>query len=95
MEKKKLVPRNNLEKDRLIKRLNIIEGQINGVKNMISEDRYCGDVVMQISAVNKSLKSIGNEILKEHANSCIKDKILKGDDKAMDELVELFERLNR
>lgn len=95
MPKKKLKPRSFEEKDKLIKRLNIIEGQIKGVKDMIDKDRYCGDVVMQISAIDKSLKSVGNIILKEHAKSCIEDRIKEGDDKAMDELLTLFERQNR
>ena len=50
------------EKNNIIKRLNIIEGQIKGIKQMISDDRYCGEVLTQMLAVNKALESLENII---------------------------------
>ena len=61
------------EKKNLTKRLNIIEGQVRGVKDMVLEDRYCDEIRIQISAINKSLKSLGTEMLKNHLQTCIVD----------------------
>ena len=55
--------RTDEEKKRLTKRLNIIEGQVRGVKQMIENDRYCDDVLTQLSAINKALESLENSIL--------------------------------
>ena len=49
------------EKKKINRRLNIIEGQIKGIRQMVMDDRYCNDILIQISAVNKSLKSLGND----------------------------------
>ena len=57
---------NTEEKNKLIKRLNIIEGQIRGIKQMVEEDRYCDDVLIQITAANNALKSVKNNILENH-----------------------------
>lgn len=78
----------------LVNRLNRIEGQVRGVKQMIEADRYCGDVLIQISAINKSLKSLGNEILKNHLNTCVVNDIKNNKLEVMDEVMDLFSRLN-
>ena len=83
------------EMKKLTKRLNIIEGQVKGVKQMLEDERYCQDVLIQISAINKSLKSLGNEILKSHLNTCVKDAILNNDPEVMNDVVDLFEKLNK
>ena len=83
------------EMKKLNKRLNIIEGQVKGIKQMLEDERYCQDVLIQISAINKSLKSLGNEILKSHLNSCVKDAILNNDPEVMNDVVDLFEKLNK
>ena len=64
--------RSEEEKESLIKRLNIIEGQVRGVKQMILDDRYCDDVLTQMLAINKALESLENIILERHLNTCIK-----------------------
>ena len=56
------------EKKSLTKRLNIIEGQIRGIKQMIEDDRYCADILIQLSAISKSLESVENSILESHIN---------------------------
>ena len=53
-------------KKKLNKRLKTIEGQILGVQNMIDEDKYCNDILIQLLAINKSIKSVSNEIFKNH-----------------------------
>lgn len=55
-------------KSRLLKHLGIIEGQIRGVKQMIENDRKCDDILIQISAIDKSLKSLGNNLIKNNTD---------------------------
>ena len=82
------------EKKNLTRRLNIIEGQVRGVKDMILDDRYCDEVLIQISSVNKALKSLGNEILKNHLETCVV-KDLKDDKlEVIDDVIDLFGRIN-
>ena len=57
-------------KKKLNKRLKTIEGQIRGVQNMINEDKYCNDILIQLLAINKSIKSVSNEIFKNHLSTC-------------------------
>ena len=83
------------ETKKLVKRLNIIEGQVKGVKQMLEDERLCSDILIQISAINKSLKSVGNEILKSHLNTCVKDAILHDDKEVMNDVVDLFDKLNK
>lgn len=63
MECEKTTHRSDEEKSKIIKRLNIIEGQVRGIKQMIENDRYCSDVLTQMSAINKALESVENSIL--------------------------------
>ena len=86
--------RSKEEKEKLINRLSRIEGQIRGIKQMIIEDRYCDDVLIQISASMKSLKSLGNEMLKNHLATCVVEKIKQEDERVIDEVIDLFSRLN-
>ena len=87
--------RDNESKDKLIKRLNIIEGQIKGIKQMISDNRYCSDILIQISSVSKSLNSLGNVILKEHLSSCVLDDIKNGDFDSFDEVIDMISKFNK
>lgn len=88
--------RSEEEKKLINNRLNRIEGQIRGIKKMIDEDSYCNDVLIQISAVENSLKSLSNHILENHLYSCISSSIEKGDvDNTIDELTSLFKRFNK
>lgn len=91
-EKCKTRPRTAAEKAKLIGRLNRIGGQITGVKNMIETDRYCDDVLIQLSAVDKAVKSLASIILEEHMRTCIVDKLLQGETQVVDEIVDLFRR---
>ena len=81
------------EKKKLNKRLNIIEGQIRGIKQMIEDDRYCADILIQLSAINKSLESVENAILESHIKSCVLSEIQNGNADIIDEVMELFKRL--
>lgn len=86
--------RTEQEKNDLVKRLNVIEGQIKGIKQMLELDRNCDDVLIQVSAVSKSLQSFGNSMLKSHLSTCVVEKIKNDDDRVIDEVMDLFKKLN-
>ncbi len=75
-----------------INRINKIEGQIIGIKKMIEEDRYCHDVLIQLSAVDKAIKSLANLIIDDHLHTCVIRDIKNGNDEVIDEVVTLFKR---
>ncbi len=89
----KLKHRAEEEKKDLTKRLNRIEGQIRGIKTMVDEDRYCVDIITQVSAVQAALNSFNKELLSRHIHSCLVDDIRTGSDEAVDELCELMKKL--
>lgn len=62
-----------------LKRLNRIEGQVRGVIRMIGDDRYCIDVITQVSAVRAALKRVEEEVLKDHVSHCVEHAISAGD----------------
>lgn len=89
----KKVKRKDDDKKKLIQRLNIIEGQIRGINQMIVDDRYCGDILIQISAVNNSLKSLGNNILEKHLSTCVVSDIKNNNFEILDEVMSLVKKL--
>ena len=89
---KKQTKRSEGEKKIINNRLNRIEGQVRGVKKMIEEDRYCDDVLIQLSAINKSIKSLANHILENHMQNCVYNDLEKGNYEIIDEVVNLFRR---
>lgn len=83
--------RSNEEKKQLITRLNKISGQINGIKRMIEEDRYCEDILMQLSATREAINSLRMIMLDKHLHSCIKDSMNNIDnEEVIEELMRLF-----
>ena len=86
--------RDNETKKKLNKRLKTIEGQIRGVQNMIEDDKYRNDILIQLLAINKSIKSVSNEIFKNHLSTCVVRDIKNDDPKIIDEVMELIGRLN-
>ena len=83
------------EKKLLNNRLNRIEGQIKGVKKMISEDAYCNDILVQLSAIENSVKSLSNLLLEKHLYTCIARDLENGKIDTIDEIVSLFKRFNK
>lgn len=83
------------EKEKIIKRLNVIEGQIRGIKQMVMDDRYCDEVIIQLSASMHSLKSLGNNILKSHMKTCMVDNIKNDKLDIIDEVIELIDKINK
>jgi DNA-binding FrmR family transcriptional regulator len=61
------------------KRLSRIEGQVRGVSKMVEEERYCIDIVTQISAVRAALRRVEEEVLKDHVSHCVEHAIASGD----------------
>ena len=86
--------RDEQEKKYLRTRLKTIEGQVRGVSKMIDDDKYCADILTQLLAIDKSIKSLSNDILKSHLNSCVIDDIKNGKNEVIDEVMELIRRLN-
>ena len=82
------------EKKYLQTRLKTIEGQVRGISKMIDEDKYCNDILIQLLAINKSIKSLSNDILKSHLSSCVVDDIKENKLEVIDEVMELIRRLN-
>lgn len=89
---KRFTHRSEKVKKTINTRLNRIEGQIHGIKKMIAEDKYCDDVLIQLSAVNKSIKSLANYILENHMYNCVLNDIEKGNSEIIEEVVTLFRR---
>lgn len=81
------------EKRKLMIRLNKIEGQVRGVKSMVEEDRYCVDILTQVSAIQAALNSFNKELLQRHIKSCVCEDIKSGKEEAVDELCELLKKL--
>ena len=82
-------------KERNLKRLRRIEGQVRGVQRMVEEERYCADILTQIASVQEALRATGRELLRNHLKHCATTALKKGEEEAeamVDELVELVSR---
>jgi CsoR family transcriptional regulator, copper-sensing transcriptional repressor len=80
-------------KARNLTRLRRIEGQVRGLQKMVEEDRYCADVLTQISSTHEALRSVARELMRNHLKHCASAAFKSGDESAeamYDELVELF-----
>lgn len=85
-------------KARNLVRLRRIEGQVRGLHKMVEEDRYCADIMTQISSVHEALRAVGRELLRNHLRHCASAAIRGSPDEAnamYDELVSLFYRAAR
>ena len=82
------------EKKYLRTRLKTIEGQVKGIAKMIDDDKYCHEVLTQLLAINKSIKSLSSDILKSHLSTCVADDIKENNLEVIDEVMELIGRLN-
>jgi len=80
-------------KDRNLKRLRRIEGQVRGLQKMVEEDRYCADIMTQVSSVHEALRAVSRELMRNHLRHCVSSAIKTGSDEAeemYDELIELM-----
>ena len=83
------------EKKLIIHRLNRISGQINGIAKMVENDAYCNDILIQLSAVKNSVKSLSSHILENHLYTCVTRDLENGELETIDELISLFKRFNQ
>lgn len=74
----------------LTNRLNRIEGQVKGLKKMVDDERYCVDIITQVSSVQAALSAFSRELLNSHIKSCVVEDIKEGNDEAVDELCDLL-----
>ncbi len=91
----KKTERSEKEKQLINNRLNRIEGQLRGIKKMIQENAYCNDVLVQLSAIENSVKSLSNHILENHLYSCVTRDLEEGNLEVIDELISLFKKFNK
>jgi CsoR family transcriptional regulator, copper-sensing transcriptional repressor len=85
-----------LDRSSRLKRLNRIEGQVRGLARMVEDDRYCIDIITQISAVRAALRRVEEDILRDHIAHCVEHAIVSGDaDEQREKIAELMEVLGR
>jgi CsoR family transcriptional regulator, copper-sensing transcriptional repressor len=80
-------------KDRNLKRLRRIEGQVRGLQRMVDEERYCADIMTQIASVHEALRGVGRELMRNHLKHCASAAIRSGEsdaEKMYDELVDMM-----
>lgn len=92
-ENGRLKQRDTKEKKDLMNRLSRVEGQIRGIHTMVEEDRYCVDIVTQVSAVQAALNSFNKVLLSRHIKTCVIEDIQDGRVEAVDELCDLLKKL--
>ena len=79
-------------KNKLVRRLKIIEGQVRGLQDMIAEGRYCIDTITQTSAVKNALSGIEDVLLESHLGSCVVSQIKKNQEqKAVSEILKVYQ----
>jgi DNA-binding FrmR family transcriptional regulator len=81
-------------KERNLKRLRRVEGQVRGLQRMVEEERYCADILTQISSVHEALRSVGRELVRNHLKHCaataIRGDDAKGAEEMYDEIIEMM-----
>src|SRR5579884_195836 len=95
---RKAMPRDNNTQQDLLLRLRRIEGQVRGLQKMVEEERYCSDILTQISSVNEALRSVARELMRNHLRHCATNAIEARGDTAeamYDEIVDLMFKHSR
>lgn len=77
----------------LLNRLSRIEGQVRGVRKMVEEERYCVDILTQVSAIQSALNSFNKKLLSSHIHTCVVEDIRNGKVEAVDELCETIRKI--
>lgn len=85
--------RDETEYKSLVNRLNRIEGQVRGIKNMLDNDAYCTDILTQVSAIQAALNAFNKQLLSNHINTCVVENIKNGDNAVVEELVCTVQKL--
>ena len=89
----KIKERSEEEYKSLIHRLNRIEGQIRGIRNMLEKSAYCPDILLQVAAANAALNAFSKELLAQHIRTCVARDIREGKDETIDELLATLQKL--
>ncbi|MFC4062330.1 metal-sensitive transcriptional regulator [Planomonospora corallina] len=82
-------------KDDRLRRLRKIEGQVRGLQRMVDEDRYCIDILTQVSAVTRALQAFSLDLLDEHMRTCVAEAVTRGGDEAESKLREAGDAIAR
>ncbi|HEX4245451.1 MAG TPA: metal-sensitive transcriptional regulator [Acidimicrobiales bacterium] len=82
-------------KDQVSRRLRRIEGQVRGLQQMIEDDRYCIDVLTQVSAVTRALQAVAIELMGDHLGSCVSDAVEAGGPGAQEKITEAVDAIAR
>ncbi|WP_411844461.1 metal-sensing transcriptional repressor [Salinicoccus sp. HZC-1] len=91
-----VTPRTDEEKEKVMRRLKRVEGQVRGIQKMIEEDRYCVDILVQISAIQSALKNVGYSVTERHMKHCVSDAITKGEgDDSIEELMAVLKQFSK
>ena len=92
----KMVPRTEGEIESLIKRLKRIEGQVRGVQKMVEDNRYCVDILVQISAINAALNKVGFNLLERHTKHCVSKAVREGNgEESIQELMNVIKQFSK
>lgn len=91
----KHTPRSAAFQADLQKRLNRAIGQLGGVKNMLDDNRYCGDVLVQLAAAESAIRSVSGMLLQDHLETCVVEQIRQGNDDVIEEVMQLVKRFSR
>jgi DNA-binding FrmR family transcriptional regulator len=83
------------DKDNYLRRLRRIEGQVRGLQRMIEEDKYCIDILTQVSAATKALQSVALGLLEVHLSHCVTEAVAEGGDAAADKVREASDAIAR
>lgn len=93
--RRKATPRSTALQVDVQKRLNRAIGQLNGVKAMIDDNRYCGDVLTQLAAAESAVRRVSEMLLAEHMRTCVVEEIRAGNDAVVDEAMDLVRRFSK
>ncbi len=85
----------SMNRDEYLRRLRRIEGQVRGLQRMVEEDRYCIDILTQVSSVTKALQGVAVGLLDEHMHHCVMEAAANGDNSKVTEATAAIERLIR
>ncbi|WP_281392410.1 metal-sensing transcriptional repressor [Salicibibacter cibi] len=89
-------PRTQDEMDKVNNRLKRIEGQVRGIQKMVEDDRYCVDILVQISAIQSALDNVGFAITERHIKHCVSDAIKQGEGKeTIEELMTVLKQFSK
>ena len=95
MDECKHTHREQDEQTKLINRLNRLEGQIRGIKNMVEEDVYCDDILIQVAAVKSALDAFSSSLFEEHLKTCVVRDIKANNPEIIEEVLTTIKRLTR